>query len=123
MTEVSIYRNQSIDPLCKSMDWFLHDRDLHHERVKDFSFSICCQILNLCLTILWIPGVIGLTLGVIKHLVLFYGNLLASTEFFLLAIFKESRKIDTLSLFSLINNKEHISFILNCICICVEIIF
>ena len=28
------YRNQSIDFLCKSMDWFLYDNDLHHERVK-----------------------------------------------------------------------------------------
>ena len=29
------YRNQSIDLLCKSMDWFLYDNDPHHERVKD----------------------------------------------------------------------------------------
>ena len=28
------YRNQSIDLLCKSMDWFLYDNDLRHERVK-----------------------------------------------------------------------------------------
>ena len=28
------YRNQSIDLLCKSMDWFLYDNGLHHERVK-----------------------------------------------------------------------------------------
>ena len=28
------YRNQSIDLLCKSMDRFLYDRDLCHERVK-----------------------------------------------------------------------------------------
>ena len=28
------YRNQSIDLQSKSMDWFLFDRDLHHERVK-----------------------------------------------------------------------------------------
>ena len=27
-------RNQSIDLLCKSIDWFLYDRDLRHERVK-----------------------------------------------------------------------------------------
>ena len=27
-------RNQSIDLLCKSMDWFLYDRNLRHERVK-----------------------------------------------------------------------------------------
>ena len=28
------YRNQPIDLLCKSMDWFLYDMDLRHERVK-----------------------------------------------------------------------------------------
>ena len=28
------YRNQSIDFLYKSMDWFLYDRDPCHERVK-----------------------------------------------------------------------------------------
>ena len=28
------YRNQSIDWLCKSMDWFLYDNDLPHERIK-----------------------------------------------------------------------------------------
>ena len=28
------YRNQSIDVLCKSIDWFLYHRDLRHERVK-----------------------------------------------------------------------------------------
>ena len=26
-------RNQLIELLCKFMDWFLHDRDLHHERL------------------------------------------------------------------------------------------
>ena len=28
-------RNQSIDLLCKSFDWFLYDRDLRNERVKN----------------------------------------------------------------------------------------
>ena len=28
------YRIQFIDLLCKSMDWFLYDKDLRHERVK-----------------------------------------------------------------------------------------
>ena len=28
------YRNQSIDLLCKSMDWFLYDNGFRHERVK-----------------------------------------------------------------------------------------
>ena len=28
------YRNQSIDLLCKSVDWFLYDNGLRHERVK-----------------------------------------------------------------------------------------
>ena len=30
------YRNQSIDLFCKSMDWFLYDNDLRHERVNPF---------------------------------------------------------------------------------------
>ena len=29
------YRNQSIDLLYKSMDWFLYDNDLRLERVKE----------------------------------------------------------------------------------------
>ena len=29
------YKNQSIDLLSKSKDWFLFDRDLRHERVKE----------------------------------------------------------------------------------------
>ena len=33
LKEVPIIRNQSIDLLCKSMDWFLYDRSLRHERV------------------------------------------------------------------------------------------
>ena len=28
------YRNQSIDLVLKSMDWFLYDNDLRHEKVK-----------------------------------------------------------------------------------------
>ena len=32
------YRNESIDLLCKSMDWLLYDREVRHERVKH-SFS------------------------------------------------------------------------------------
>ena len=30
-----LYRNRSIDLLCKSMDWFLYDKDRRHERVKE----------------------------------------------------------------------------------------
>ena len=29
------FRNQTIDLLSKSMDWFLCDRDLRHQRVKE----------------------------------------------------------------------------------------
>ena len=32
------YRNQSIDLLRKSMDWFLYDNGLHNERVKQQNF-------------------------------------------------------------------------------------
>ena len=31
---LSPYRNHSIDLLCKSVDWFLYDNGLRHERVK-----------------------------------------------------------------------------------------
>ena len=34
MTEAVIIRNQSIDLLYKSMDWFLYENGLRHERVK-----------------------------------------------------------------------------------------
>ena len=30
------YKNQPIDLHCKSVDWFLYERDLRHERVKHF---------------------------------------------------------------------------------------
>ena len=39
------YRNQSIDLLHKSMDWFLYDSRLRHERVKkDKEFPRVCHI-------------------------------------------------------------------------------
>ena len=34
------YRNQSIDWLRKSMDWFLYDNGLRLERVKRFQMKI-----------------------------------------------------------------------------------
>ena len=34
MTEAVTIRNQSIDLLPKSMDWFLYDNGLRHERVN-----------------------------------------------------------------------------------------
>ena len=40
-------RNQSIDLLCKSMDWFLYDNGLRHERVNYFtnlSGKICVGV-------------------------------------------------------------------------------
>ena len=33
-TEGISYRNQSMDLKSKSVDWFLYDRDLRHERVN-----------------------------------------------------------------------------------------
>ena len=41
-----LYRNQSIDLLCKLTDWFLYDRDYHHERVKHSSGILRMRILN-----------------------------------------------------------------------------
>ena len=29
-----LYRNQSVDLLCKSLDWFLYDREPCHDRVN-----------------------------------------------------------------------------------------
>ena len=40
------YRNQSIDSLCKSMDWFLYDNDLRHERVTYCSCIEKCTLLT-----------------------------------------------------------------------------
>ena len=31
-------KNQPIDLQSKSIDWFLHDRDLHHERVNNVDY-------------------------------------------------------------------------------------
>ena len=44
-----------IDLLCKSLDWFLYDRDLRHERIK-FFLEYFIQI------IIYFRGVFG-TLG------------------------------------------------------------
>ena len=55
------YRNQSIDLVCKSKDWFPYDNGLRHERVKDF-FSKWSHLLKkylmgnfifLCSTFVW----------------------------------------------------------------------
>ena len=40
------YKNQSIDLLCISMDWFLYDRDLHHERVKGVCKMLHAKLLR-----------------------------------------------------------------------------
>ena len=47
------YRNQSIDLLCKSMDWFLYNNGLRHERVKDSLESLlntnyCSRYIGVC---------------------------------------------------------------------------
>ena len=38
------YRNQSIDLWSKSMDWFLYDNDLRHEKVNWFALQIICLV-------------------------------------------------------------------------------
>ena len=43
-----LYRNQAIDLLWKSMDWFLYDNDLRHERVNsiwDYLFKSFPRLL------------------------------------------------------------------------------
>ena len=45
------YRNQSTELLCKSMDWFLYNRDLRHELVKSILIENISQLLSwLCFT-------------------------------------------------------------------------
>ena len=39
MTGTLSYKNQSIDLQSKSIDWFLYDNGLRHERVKANSFA------------------------------------------------------------------------------------
>ena len=39
------YRDQSIDLICKAMDWFLYDNELCHERANDFSLVISIPAL------------------------------------------------------------------------------
>ena len=38
------YRNQQIDLHCKSLDWFLYDGDLSHERLKGVFLCECPEI-------------------------------------------------------------------------------
>ena len=45
--EVPSYRNQSIDLLCKSMDWFLYDRDLRHKIIKCLSTFVTGEMYPL----------------------------------------------------------------------------
>ena len=52
------YRNQSIDLLCKSMDWFLYDNGLRHERVNLFvpPFIVTsCIVVAVLPCMEWIP--------------------------------------------------------------------
>ena len=37
-------RNQSMNLLCKSMNWFLYDRDILHDRVK----LVIAEVLSIC---------------------------------------------------------------------------
>ena len=47
-------RNQSIDLFCKSMDWFLYNRDLRHERFKTLFIHIHREsVLTCCKAYFW----------------------------------------------------------------------
>ena len=53
------YRKQSIDLLCKSMDWFLYDIGFHHERVKlssDTTATTLQELFNESLSNCEFPG-------------------------------------------------------------------
>ena len=45
------YRNQPIDSESKSVDWFLHDMDLRHERVKPKYYFTSSLILSIYLKV------------------------------------------------------------------------
>ena len=49
------YRNQSIDLQSKSMDWFLHDNGLRHERVNWYDYHLFnLSWYGLKFSVLWI---------------------------------------------------------------------
>ena len=47
LTFTPCHRNHSIDLLCKSLDWFLYDRDLRYERVKSVLSLLVCTCVCL----------------------------------------------------------------------------
>ena len=51
MTESLSYRNQSIDLQSKSVDWFLYDTGLCHERFKNFAFL---KMLLITISVSWL---------------------------------------------------------------------
>ena len=75
------YRNQSIDLLCKSIDWFLYDRGLRHERVETLYFK--------CLLRFWVHlwQVIHETI-VLKKFITFVSVLQKLLLFYFLLIYK-----------------------------------
>ena len=53
------YRNQSIDLLCKSMDWFLYGNGLRHERVNwrtSKNLQLTCSLNWISLSQGWLCG-------------------------------------------------------------------
>ena len=53
------YRNQSIDLLPKSMDWFLYDNGLRYERVKLEHRSLFKKVKSQSILVLYITVKIG----------------------------------------------------------------
>ena len=64
------YRNKSIDLLCKSMDWFLYDNSLRHERVKQETLCvvIIAMICSNLASLLKFQFFRGSTYNLVKHL-------------------------------------------------------
>ena len=48
MTEAPTYRNQFIDLQSKSVDWFLFDSNLCHERVNSFLSNVLKYFNKIC---------------------------------------------------------------------------
>ena len=51
------YRNQSIDMRSKSMDWFLYDNSLRHERVKHFIYRGVLTGFGILLFFKWLSPI------------------------------------------------------------------
>ena len=78
------YRNQFIDLLCKSMNWFLYDRHFHHESVNTKNGITYGSILLGITLLLYISVLkqqnLGLNLQIIISIVLYFVGILIQSK-------------------------------------------